>query len=209
MTTSRPGRGKDRRFKYFLAASFMVHAIFLSSVFFYRLLVPETYESAITISLGMPGGGGAVKGPAKKAPPVIRKKEKMALPSKTAPKEKPEEQANPATATTQQESASGSGQGTGQGTVSSNELDNQPELVKFNDPVYPLEARRKGVEGVVLLKALIEPDGKIKEVKVLKSIPMLDKAAIAAVRQWRFSALTSRGRPVYVWMIIPIRFQLK
>ncbi len=216
MMQARPGGGIDKRFKYFLTVSFLIHALFLSYIFVYQRLGPQAPVSIITINLGMPGGGTKNE-TVKRAPLIVHKEEsKMVIPEKTIEQKKPaekQEQASSATATTQESSVSGGGSGgghgTGEGAVQSNELDNQPSLVNFSNPVYPVEARKEGIEGVVLLKALIAPDGRIKDVKVLKSISVLDSSAVNAVKQWRFTAITSHGKPVYVWMIIPIRFQLK
>jgi protein TonB len=222
MLELRPKGSVDRRFKYFLAGSLLAHAIFLFSVFFYRMIAPNAQISAITINLNMSGGNGVPVQQAekKKAPQIIRRhKEKMSIPDKHASKEQAAEQitqqteGGTTTAATGQSgtgsTGTGTGYGEGQGVVSSNQLDSQPSLVTFKNPVYPVEARKQGIEGVVLLKALIAPDGKIKEIKILKSIPIFDKSAVDAVEHWRFTGITSHGNPVYVWMIIPIRFQLK
>ena len=77
--------------------------------------------------------------------------------------------------------------------------------VKLKDvrPVYPEEARKAGVEGVVIVEASIAPDGTVSAAKVLRSIPMLDQAALDAVRQWLFSP---PGRAVVT--TVTIRFTL-
>jgi protein TonB len=227
MLELRPKNGIDKRFKYFLAGSLLAHAIFLFFVIFYRILIPQVQISTITVNLNMPGGNGLPVQRAKnvKTPRIIQRyKEKMTIPEKRTVRKQAAEQITQqttgiaATATAGEAgtveagtggSGTGTGYGEGHGVVSSNQLDSQPTLIEFRNPVYPVEARKQGIEGVVLLKALIEPNGKIKEVKVLKSIPIFDKSAVDAVEHWRFTALTSHGNPVYVWMIIPIRFQLK
>ncbi len=220
MLESRPKGSVDTRFKYFLSGSLLAHAIFLFLVFFYQMIAPNSQISAITINLNMSGGNGlpVQQAEKKKAPQIIRRhEEKMSIPDKHAAQEQAAEQitqqtaGGTTTAATGQSGTggTGTGNGEGQGVVSSNQLDNQPSLVTFKNPVYPVEARKQGIEGVVLLKALIAPDGKIKEIKILKSVPMFDKSAVDAVEHWRFTGITSHGNPVYVWMIIPIRFQLK
>ncbi len=229
MLELRPKGSIDKRFKYFLAGSFLAHAMFLFFVIFYHILIPQMQISTITINLNMPGGNGLPAAQTKKvkAPQIIqRSKEKMTITKReTVPKQAAEQitQQTTGIAATQtggksgtveagtkgSGSGTGTGYGQGQGLVSSNQLDSQPKLIEFRNPVYPVEARKQGIEGVVLLKALIEPNGKIKEIKILKSIPIFDKSALDAVEHWRFTSLTSHGKPVYVWMIIPIRFQLK
>ena len=218
MIQQRPQSIIDKKFKYFLGGSLLAHAIFLFFVIFYRIFIPNVQISTITLNLGMPGGNGLPvrKEKTVKAPRVIpRHREKMTIPEKNALQKQSAQQITQQTATnagptgTTETGTGGTGMGGGQGVVSSNQLDSQPSLVTFRDPVYPVDARKQGREGVVVLKALISPDGKIKEIKIVKPDPVFDKSAVDAVEHWRFTALTSHGRPVYVWMIIPIRFQLK
>ena len=59
-----------------------------------------------------------------------------------------------------------------------------PALVKRVAPVYPPLAARAKVEGVVILEATVGRDGRVEDVEVLRSVPLLDRAAIDAVRQW-------------------------
>ncbi|MFN7974991.1 MAG: energy transducer TonB [Acidobacteriota bacterium] len=60
-------------------------------------------------------------------------------------------------------------------------------LLSRVDPVYPPIARRSGVEGTVVLEATIEENGDVSMVRVLRSIPVLDASAIAAVKGWKFA----------------------
>jgi TonB family protein len=83
-----------------------------------------------------------------------------------------------------------------------------PEVESRVAPGYPEIARRAGVEGTVLIQALVGRDGLVKDARVTKSIPMLDSAAIEAVRRWRFSPARARGEPVAVWVAVPVRFRL-
>ena len=53
-----------------------------------------------------------------------------------------------------------------------------------------------------------EIDGEVKDVKVVRSIPELDEAAMAAVRRWRFKPGTKNGVPVATWVAIPVRFSI-
>ncbi len=78
-------------------------------------------------------------------------------------------------------------------------------------PKYPRLARRRGLEGVVLLETLIDDHGRVKELRIVLSSghSVLDKAAIKAVRNWRFNAGTIGGRPQEMWVQVPIRFQLQ
>ena len=83
-----------------------------------------------------------------------------------------------------------------------------PEVVTRVPPAYPDLARDAGVDGTVQVQALVGKDGKVKDVKVTKSIPMLDAAAVAAVKQWVFKPALSNNKPVAVWVAVPVRFTL-
>ena len=62
-----------------------------------------------------------------------------------------------------------------------------PKKVRDQNPVYPPIAQSARVQGVVILEATIGPDGRVQDVRVLRSIPLLDAAAIEAVRQWQYT----------------------
>lgn len=83
-----------------------------------------------------------------------------------------------------------------------------PEAVTRVPPTYPDLAREAGVDGTVMVQALVGKDGKVKDVRVVKSIPMLDESAKAAVRLWVFKPALSNNKPVAVWVGVPIKFSL-
>ncbi len=74
--------------------------------------------------------------------------------------------------------------------------------------VYPRIAREAGIEGQVIVYAFIDTDGIVQETMVLKSIPMLDDAAVDAIERTRFNPAKQRDRVVAVWLSIPIDFRL-
>ncbi len=78
-----------------------------------------------------------------------------------------------------------------------------PKIVSKVEPVYPPDARANRVQGFVVLEARISPAGLVTDVKVLRSIPLLDQAAIDAVRQWRFEPM-----PTAAVFTTTIRFAL-
>ncbi|HEY0712874.1 MAG TPA: TonB family protein, partial [Polyangia bacterium] len=87
-----------------------------------------------------------------------------------------------------------------------------PVLLSQERPEYPRTARFDRVEGRVLLRAVIGVDGRIEpdEIRVLRSVPALDAAAIAALRAWRFSpGRDATGKPVRVLIEIPFEFSLR
>jgi periplasmic protein TonB len=83
-----------------------------------------------------------------------------------------------------------------------------PEAITTIKPEYPDIARQAGVDGTVLIQALVGKDGKVKDTKVVKSIAMLDAAATAAVKQWVFKPALSNNKPVAVWVAVPVKFTL-
>jgi protein TonB len=60
----------------------------------------------------------------------------------------------------------------------------------------------------VILEAIIDEGGAVKSVNVLRSIPLLDAAALEAVRQWRFTPARLNGEAVPVVMTVTVRFTL-
>ncbi|MBN1337689.1 MAG: energy transducer TonB [Bacteroidales bacterium] len=74
---------------------------------------------------------------------------------------------------------------------------------------YPEDALNKGIEGVVSLKVLIDRKGIVKNVEIVNSIPELDKAAIEAVENLKFTPGKYKGKPVDVWIRIPVTFSIE
>ena len=84
-----------------------------------------------------------------------------------------------------------------------------PKLIKEVEPVYPEKAKEAGVEGWVMLEATTDIYGRVKNVKVLKSIPLLDQAAIDAVRKYVYTPMIIDGRPRGVIHTVTVKFHLK
>ena len=85
----------------------------------------------------------------------------------------------------------------------------EPKKLKDVAPVYPEDAKSAGVQGVVIIEAVIGTDGKIVEARVLRPVPLLDKAAIDAVQQWEYTPTLLNGEPIEVIMTVTVNFQLK
>jgi TonB family protein len=83
-----------------------------------------------------------------------------------------------------------------------------PEAIYRRLPVYPELARMEGVQGVVMVMALVCVSGQVIETSVIKSIPLLDDAAQQAVRHWIFLPAKAGGEPVAVWVGVPVQFSL-
>jgi len=85
----------------------------------------------------------------------------------------------------------------------------EPERVHYVSPRYPQLARRAGLEGVVVLEAVIATDGSVREARVLRHLGLgLDEAAREAVEQWRYTPTLLDGRPVEVAMPVTVQFEL-
>ena len=76
-------------------------------------------------------------------------------------------------------------------------------------PLYPVVARQAHIEGVVILEAVLDDQGRVESVRVLRSISLLDQAAVDAVRQWRFTPALLNGQAVPVVMTVTVNFTLQ
>jgi TonB family protein len=81
-----------------------------------------------------------------------------------------------------------------------------PTKTKDVKPVYPAIARSARVAGEVTIEATIGPDGKVMDAKVVRSIPLLDQAALDAVQQWEYTPTLLNGVPVPVLVTVTINF---
>jgi protein TonB len=84
-----------------------------------------------------------------------------------------------------------------------------PAKTRDVSPVYPSIAQTARVQGVVIIEAVISPAGTVLDARILRSIPMLDAAALDAVRQWEYTPTLLNGVPVPVVMTVTINFQLR
>jgi periplasmic protein TonB len=85
----------------------------------------------------------------------------------------------------------------------------EPRKVLHVPPIYPEFARQTRVEGLVTLEAILDATGRVESVKVLSAQPLLEDAAVRAVKQWRYTPTELNGIPVPVLMTITIRFSLE
>jgi TonB family protein len=83
-----------------------------------------------------------------------------------------------------------------------------PTKITHVDPVYPEIAKSARVQGVVIMEATIDEQGRVAEARVLRSIPLLDQAALDAIRQWEFTPTLLNGAPVPVIMTMTVQFTL-
>jgi protein TonB len=83
-----------------------------------------------------------------------------------------------------------------------------PERSLTVPPTYPEAARDAGIQGTVKVRAHVRADGTVDAIAVVHSIPGLDEAAMQCVKQWRFKPASFQGKPVAVWVGVPVRFTL-
>jgi len=82
----------------------------------------------------------------------------------------------------------------------------EPRKIKDVRPIYPAAALATGDAGVVVLEAKISEAGTVKDVRILRSVPLLDQAALGAVRQWLFTPTLLNGTPTEVLMTVTMNF---
>jgi TonB family protein len=106
----------------------------------------------------------------------------------------------------------GQGGGTGGGVYRPGNGVESPQLLREVTPKYTAEAMRAKVQGVVLIQAVVLPDGTVGDVTVLRSLDRnfgLDEEAIKAAKRWRFRSGTRFGEPVAVLVTIELTFTLR
>lgn len=86
--------------------------------------------------------------------------------------------------------------------------DDEPTLIRPVAPKYPDLARSSGIEGKVILNVLVGTTGKVEKVEVQQGVPVLNDAAIEAVKQYLFKPALANNKPVAVWVAVPILFKL-
>jgi TonB family protein len=83
----------------------------------------------------------------------------------------------------------------------------KPVKIQDAEPVMPPIAVQAGIRGIVIVEITIGPDGGVKDAKILRSIPLLDQAALEAVRNWRYEPTHLNGAPVAVIMTETVTFK--
>ena len=85
----------------------------------------------------------------------------------------------------------------------------RPHKTSGPEPAYTREAREARVEGKMLVQCVITVDGRLEACQVLKSLPFMDQAVLAALAQQRWTPVTFQGQPVSVVYTIPFKFVLQ
>lgn len=83
-----------------------------------------------------------------------------------------------------------------------------PRRLVYVQPVYPTIAQMNRVTGRVVIEAIIGPTGDVESTRVVQSVKLLDQAALAAVRQWKYTPTLLSGVPVSVILTVSVDFTL-
>ena len=84
-----------------------------------------------------------------------------------------------------------------------------PRLTKRATPDFPREAQADRIGGAVLLEVLIGPDGKVKDMRIIRSAPLFDRAAMDAVRKWEYEPTKIDGAAVSLVMPVTVTFSIR
>jgi periplasmic protein TonB len=98
--------------------------------------------------------------------------------------------------------------GTGSGPVPAATYDQPPRVIRQVKPAYPHEAFVAKLQGTVLVELVVDSSGRVARARIIESIPSLDTAAIAAVRQWLFLPATHRGHAVSAVVEAAVSFRI-
>jgi TonB family protein len=85
----------------------------------------------------------------------------------------------------------------------------EPKLIRKVEPVYPDLARKARVQGIVTLQVTVDEEGFVTDVRVISGHPLLSKAEVEAVKQWRYSPTLLNGKAVPVMATVTVSFALK
>jgi protein TonB len=89
-------------------------------------------------------------------------------------------------------------------------FEKEPVVIHRVEPVYPEFAKKAGLEGQVYVNIWVDKEGKVRDVKVLKSdSEIFNEPVIAACKQWIFSPAMMKNGPVAVWVAVPFRFSIQ
>jgi protein TonB len=84
----------------------------------------------------------------------------------------------------------------------------EPRKLKNVPPQYPALARQARIQGVVVLDCLLDTRGRVSEVRIVDGLPLLQDAAVDAVRQWVYTPTLINGVPVPVQLIVTVKFRI-
>jgi TonB family protein len=86
---------------------------------------------------------------------------------------------------------------------------NPPRKIKDVRPAYPRYAQAARISGRVIIEAIVDEQGRVRAARVLRSVPLLDQAALDAVRQWEYEPATLNNQPMRMFMTVTVSFNLR
>jgi len=89
------------------------------------------------------------------------------------------------------------------------EVSTQPVPRSKSMPAYPEDARKQGIEALVVVKFVVTEDGHVEDARIVKGHPLFDDAVLASVRDWTFEPATLDGQAVRMVRMVKIPFRLK
>lgn len=91
------------------------------------------------------------------------------------------------------------------------EVDRRPQLIRHLSPLYPFAAKRKSIQGQVIIRIVVDKMGKVQNPEILEATPegIFEESAIKAVRRWRFKPAIKDRTAVDVYVVVPLKFELK
>jgi protein TonB len=113
-------------------------------------------------------------------------------------------------ATAAKDARKGGGLGPGQQEFQVTQVDKPPEIVNRVEPDYPRTARLRRLSGRVVVKLLVDPQGRVRRQSIVEATPggTFDGCVLEAVAKWRFKPGCYKGQPVSTWVVMPIQFKL-
>lgn len=172
--------------------------------------VATHHELSVSFALAAEAPQPVIAQPRKSSVPPRPASDKIAGQAAVAPAEQPVAVAAPSVATPSVATAAPS-IATAAPAVADSEPDYKAAYLNNPPPVYPLIARRNGLQGRVLLSVEVLADGVCGQINIHKSsgYAMLDNAALQTVKSWRFLPARQAGHTVDKWFMIPVQFSLK
>ncbi len=91
------------------------------------------------------------------------------------------------------------------------EVDIPPRIVRKVLPAYPFRARRMGIEGELVVRFIVDVDGKVRDIRILSAKPkgVFEQTVLNTLTKWRFVPGKKNGRVVKTVMVLPVQFKLK
>ncbi len=221
-----------RNYAVGLAIAIFLHLLGIGSYYFYQAMTKEDADNIPTVRMLKYSELGPPPSIANEAPPQIALAAQVTPPTVGVPVPVPDEQAPPEqTIATQQEmskqAAPALGNDIGAGAQITQDIkieqpkdedpdmnafvavEKFPEMVVPGRPDYPEIAKRAGITGKVLVKVLIDKEGRPKKAVVIKSdSELFNQAAIGAAMKSAFTPALQNNHPIAVWIVLPYRFTL-